>query len=85
MYYNTDKGSLQKQYFTFKKFYETGKITKKEFSSMGGLGYETSPLALFLPLNSEFIKMAKKYFKNVKVEMPKQVGANKIPVHVLSK
>ncbi|MBW2977814.1 class I SAM-dependent methyltransferase [Candidatus Woesearchaeota archaeon] len=84
LYYDADKGSLQKQYYTFKKLYNDGKITKKEFISIEGLGYETSPLVLFLPLHTEFLKMAKKYFK-VKVEMPKQIGENKIPIHVMKK
>ncbi|MBW2982297.1 class I SAM-dependent methyltransferase [Candidatus Woesearchaeota archaeon] len=85
LYYHKEKGSLHKQYLTFKKLYEKGILTKKEFSTVLGLGYETSPLALYLPSKTEFSKIVRKYMKIVKIITPKQIGTNKIPIYVLRK
>ncbi len=84
-FYDKDHGSLHKEYLTMKKFYEEGKITKKEFSSFLGLGYKKSPLVLYLPLRNEFSKVVKKHMKLVKIIFPKPVGINKIPIYVMKK
>ena len=77
--------SLKKQYFRFKILYEKGIITKQEFSSIEGLGYETTPLVLFMPLKKKMTKILKKYMKVVKIIYPQQIGTNKIPIYVLGK
>ncbi len=84
-FYDKDHGSLHKQYLTMKKLYEEGKITKKEFSSILGLGYETTPLVLYLPLRNEFSKIVKKHMKISEIVFPKPLGINKIPIYVLEK
>lgn len=83
--YKEDKGSLHRQYLWFRELYGKGTITKKEFSSIEGLSYETTPLTLFLPTKTEFLKIAKKHMKIEEIIIPKQVGTNKIPIYVLGK
>ncbi|TKJ17813.1 hypothetical protein CEE44_04780 [Candidatus Woesearchaeota archaeon B3_Woes] len=84
-FYDRGNGSLNGQYLGMKRLYEKGQITKKEFSSVLGLDYETTPLVLYLPMKKELTKIVKKYMKLVRIITPKPVGTNKVPVYVMKK
>ncbi len=86
-FYDTENNhiSLRKRHSVMKKLYEDGIITKKEFSSYEGLGYENSNLNLYMPLKEEIESILKRYMKIIKIIIPKAFGVNKIPIYVLSK
>jgi len=84
-FYDRNKGSLKKQYFLYKELYEKGIITKKEFNSIEGLGYETNPLVIWLPFKEHLTKLVRKYMKVIKIIYPRQIGTNRLPIYVLKR
>lgn len=76
---------LKDIYWGMKELYEKGTINKKEFDSICNLGYQSTKLKLYFPLKKDLLAIFRKVFKIKKIIIPKQIGMNKIPIHVLEK
>lgn len=84
-FYDEDRGSVQKRHQRMKQYQREGKITKEEFSSMEHHGYETSPHNIYLLFEEDLMRVIQEYFTITNIELPKQIGMNKVPIIVMEK
>lgn len=85
LFYKQEHGSVQKRYWTMKKYTDDGILTKEEFATLENHGYEASPHTIHLLPEEELIDLLKEYFSVIRIEYPAQIGMNKIPIVVMGK